>query len=90
MPCICFPSQMAVIDLLGKVCGILPMSYRKQCENLIEKYGKMLMDMLLTYATPEVICTLVEACHGMDTPVLGEFMTTSSFIPPALLCITTI
>uniref|UniRef100_A0A8C7LKC3 Prosaposin n=1 Tax=Oncorhynchus kisutch TaxID=8019 RepID=A0A8C7LKC3_ONCKI len=63
-------TEMAVIDLLGKVCGILPMSYRKQCENLIEKYGKMLMDMLLTYATPEVICTLVEACHGMDTPVL--------------------
>ncbi|XP_010875802.2 prosaposin isoform X2 [Esox lucius] len=62
--------KVAVIDLLGKVCVILPKSYRQQCENLIEKYGKILMDMLLTYATPEAICTLIQVCDRMDTPIL--------------------
>uniref|UniRef100_A0A4W5JP76 Surfactant protein Ba n=1 Tax=Hucho hucho TaxID=62062 RepID=A0A4W5JP76_9TELE len=62
--------KMAVIDMLGKVCGILPLSCREQCENLIEKYGKMLMDMLLSYITPEAICTLIQVCHGMETPVM--------------------
>ncbi|XP_029566469.1 prosaposin [Salmo trutta] len=61
--------KMAVIDMLGKVCGILPSSYRHQCVNLIEKYGKMLMDMLLSYITPEAICTLIQVCHGMETLV---------------------
>ncbi|XP_038826072.1 prosaposin-like [Salvelinus namaycush] len=61
--------KMAVIDMLGKVCGILPSSYRDQCVNLIEKYGKMLMDMLLSYITPEAICTLIQVCHGMETLV---------------------
>uniref|UniRef100_A0A3P9AFE1 Pulmonary surfactant-associated protein B n=1 Tax=Esox lucius TaxID=8010 RepID=A0A3P9AFE1_ESOLU len=63
-------TEVAVIDLLGKVCVILPKSYRQQCENLIEKYGKILMDMLLTYATPEAICTLIQVCDRMDTPIL--------------------
>ena len=84
MPCIGFPSQMAVIDMLGKVCGILPSSYRDQCKNLIEKYGKKLMDMLLSYINPEAICTLIQVCHGMETLVSGEFITTSSLISPAL------
>uniref|UniRef100_A0AAY5KWD5 Pulmonary surfactant-associated protein B n=1 Tax=Esox lucius TaxID=8010 RepID=A0AAY5KWD5_ESOLU len=75
-------TEVAVIDLLGKVCVILPKSYRQQCENLIEKYGKILMDMLLTYATPEAICTLIQVCDRMDTPILSKFRSTSSFICP--------
>ncbi|XP_062334319.1 prosaposin isoform X2 [Osmerus eperlanus] len=31
-------TESAVIDLLGRVCGILPASVKDQCEGLIEKY----------------------------------------------------
>ncbi|KAL0965595.1 hypothetical protein UPYG_G00283350 [Umbra pygmaea] len=64
-------TELEVIDLLGKVCVILPPSYREQCENLIEKYGKMLMDMLLSYASPKAICKLIQACDDIYLPVLA-------------------
>lgn len=69
-----FPSwQSAVIDLLGRVCGVLPASVKDQCEGLIENYGKRLLDLLLSYATPQAICSIIHMCKGQETQMfVGE------------------
>ncbi|KAJ7987194.1 hypothetical protein DPEC_G00336220 [Dallia pectoralis] len=65
-------TEIAVIDLVGKMCDILPQYFQKQCHNLIEKYGKILVDMLLTYTSPKAICTFIQVCVAMDTPLVAS------------------
>ncbi|XP_067105938.1 prosaposin-like isoform X1 [Osmerus mordax] len=65
-------TESAVIDLLGRVCGILPASVKDQCEGLIEKYGKKLLDLLLSYATPQAICSIIHMCKGQETQMFVE------------------
>ncbi|XP_046907909.1 prosaposin-like isoform X3 [Hypomesus transpacificus] len=65
-------TESAVIDLLGRVCGVLPASVKDQCEGLIENYGKRLLDLLLSYATPQAICSIIHMCKGQETQMFVE------------------
>lgn len=67
----CLP-QGAVIDLLEEVCNILPSSYRNQCQALVSKFSKKVLDAILSYATPQAICTLLQMCKGQEAPLLGQ------------------
>ncbi|KAM4635557.1 surfactant protein Ba [Polymixia lowei] len=64
-------TEAAVVELLEEVCGILPSSYQHQCEALIDKFGKVLLDTLLSHATPETICALIHMCKGHGAPLMG-------------------
>lgn len=66
----CLP-QGAVIDLLEEICQILPSSYRSQCQALVGKFSKKVLDAILSYATPQAICALLQMCKGQEAPLLG-------------------
>ncbi|KAM8873198.1 surfactant protein Ba [Synchiropus picturatus] len=59
-------TEAAVIKVLDEICFILPASLRDQCEDVIGKFGKPVMDALLSYATPQYICTLIHLCKGEE------------------------
>lgn len=61
-------TESAVIQLLEEICHILPSSYRDQCEAVISKFGKSVMDAILRYATPQAICSLIHLCKGQEAP----------------------
>ncbi|XP_053337082.1 surfactant protein Bb isoform X2 [Clarias gariepinus] len=63
-------TEESVVNLLEKICDHLPDHYKEQCNNFLEKYGKQIIDFLLTSATPHTICTLLHLCFGQDTPAL--------------------
>uniref|UniRef100_A0A3Q0SLS0 Saposin B-type domain-containing protein n=1 Tax=Amphilophus citrinellus TaxID=61819 RepID=A0A3Q0SLS0_AMPCI len=63
----------AVIKLLEEICHILPSSYRSQCETVIDKVTKTVLDAILEHATPEAICHLMRFCKGEESLLVGQF-----------------
>ncbi|XP_023834288.1 prosaposin-like isoform X3 [Salvelinus sp. IW2-2015] len=49
----------AIVKLMGGVCGLLPASYKDQCNDFINKYGKKIVNFLLPSAAPYSICALL-------------------------------
>lgn len=66
------PQQAAVIKLLEEICHILPPTYRDQCEAVIGKFSKSVLDAILSYATPQTICALIHLCKGQEAAILGQ------------------
>ncbi|XP_026195324.1 prosaposin isoform X2 [Anabas testudineus] len=63
-------TEGAVTKLLEEICHILPSTYKDQCEAIIEKFSKIVLDALLQYATPQNICALIHLCNGQEAPVV--------------------
>lgn len=66
--------QEAVVKLLEEICHILPASYRNQCETVIDKVSRTVLDAILAYATPQAICHLMHFCKGEESPLVGQFV----------------
>ncbi|KAM4720307.1 surfactant protein Ba [Anableps anableps] len=62
-------TEGAVIKLLEEICHILPATYRDQCEVIIDKYSKVVLDAILGYATPQAICALIHLCKRQEAAV---------------------
>lgn len=65
--------QSAVIDVLEEVCSILPSAYHSQCQALVGKISKTVLDAILSYATPQAICSLLHMCKGQEAPLFGQW-----------------
>uniref|UniRef100_A0A3B4Y0F8 Saposin B-type domain-containing protein n=1 Tax=Seriola lalandi dorsalis TaxID=1841481 RepID=A0A3B4Y0F8_SERLL len=51
-------SEAAVIKLLEEICHILPSSYRAQCEAVIDKFSKSVLEAIMSYMSgPETCAT---------------------------------
>ncbi|XP_040012557.1 prosaposin isoform X2 [Xiphias gladius] len=70
-------TEAAVIKLLGEICHILPPTYRDQCEAVVGKFGKTVLDAILSYATPQTICALVHLCNGQEAAPMDPCTLTS-------------
>lgn len=63
-------TEEAVVKLLEEICHILPAAYRNQCETVIDKVSRTVLDAILAYATPQAICHLMHFCKGEETPLV--------------------
>ncbi|XP_061887919.1 prosaposin-like [Entelurus aequoreus] len=63
-------TEEAIVKLLEDICRILPKSYRGQCEMVIGRFGKTVMDAILSYATPQAICALMRLCQSQEGPLI--------------------
>lgn len=60
-------TEDAVAKLLEEICHILPSIYQDQCESVVGKFTKTVLDAILSYATPQAICALLHLCDGQET-----------------------
>lgn len=65
-------TEGAVVQMLGSVCGILPAHLKAECKGFIDTYGRKLLDLLLGYATPQAVCSVLHLCKGQETPGVLE------------------
>ncbi|XP_070781064.1 prosaposin [Enoplosus armatus] len=63
-------TEDAVIKLLEEICHILPSTFRDQCEAVVGKFSKTVLDAILGYATPQAICALIHLCKGQEAPLV--------------------
>uniref|UniRef100_A0A8C6V583 Prosaposin n=1 Tax=Neogobius melanostomus TaxID=47308 RepID=A0A8C6V583_9GOBI len=54
--------EQEVIDAVEKVCTFLPSSLRGQCKDLIDTYGKAIIELLVQEADPKTVCTVLGLC----------------------------
>ncbi|XP_063050626.1 surfactant protein Bb [Engraulis encrasicolus] len=55
-----------VVQMLSKVCKMMPEKHIKQCNELLAKYGKQVVDFVLSDMAPHTICVMLRLC--MYTP----------------------
>ncbi|KAM3867505.1 surfactant protein Bb [Diretmus argenteus] len=60
-------TEDAIVKVMGEVCDLLPEHYKDQCDDFINKYGKDLIDFLLSSAAPHTICAMLHLCLFEDT-----------------------
>ncbi|KAJ0057288.1 hypothetical protein NL108_002237, partial [Boleophthalmus pectinirostris] len=63
-------TEDAVIHLMEDICHILPPLYQRQCEDIVGKFSKTIIDAILSYATPRSICELLHLCKGQEGTLL--------------------
>ncbi|CAF99299.1 unnamed protein product [Tetraodon nigroviridis] len=62
-------TEGAVINLLEEICNILPQSYHSLCQSLVSRISKTVLDAIMSYATPQAICSLLHMCKGQEAPL---------------------
>uniref|UniRef100_A0A8C1IJ49 Prosaposin n=1 Tax=Cyprinus carpio TaxID=7962 RepID=A0A8C1IJ49_CYPCA len=55
-----------IVQAVEKVCDFLPSTLTAQCKDLIETYGKAIIDLLVQEADPKTICSLLGLCNGVS------------------------
>jgi len=55
-------SQEAIEEALDKVCTILPEKERKQCVDMVQIYGPVVVQLLIEFADPPTVCKAIDLC----------------------------
>ncbi|XP_054885568.1 prosaposin [Poeciliopsis prolifica] len=57
-------TEQEIEEAVKKVCSFLPDSYKTECDQLIEQYEPVLIQLLLQMLDPDFVCTKLGACPG--------------------------
>ena len=57
-------SEAAIDSALEKVCTILPPSLKTKCDEFVDTYGPVLVQLIVRYGTPELVCNAMKMCHN--------------------------
>ncbi|XP_061602205.1 prosaposin [Cololabis saira] len=64
-------TEAEIEEAVKKVCSFLPESYQTQCDQLIEQYEPMLVQLLLQMLDPDFVCMKLGACPEAVNKLLG-------------------
>ncbi|XP_057177157.1 prosaposin isoform X2 [Triplophysa rosa] len=64
-------TESAITALFERLCSEFPALVQSQCNKMVEKYVKLLIDMLLNKTSPNFICTLLGLCGMQEEPIIG-------------------
>ena len=60
------------MKLMGQVCALLPSSYKRKCNDFNDKYGKQIVEFLMSSVAPHSICALLHLCLMEEASTVGE------------------
>ncbi|XP_026879158.2 prosaposin isoform X1 [Electrophorus electricus] len=64
-------TQAEIEEAVKKVCNFLPDEYKTQCDQLVEQYEPMLVELLLQTLDPDFVCMKLGACPEVVQKLLG-------------------
>ncbi|XP_076018815.1 prosaposin [Genypterus blacodes] len=68
-------TEEEVVHAVQKVCSLLPASVEAQCKDLVEAYGRAIIELLIQQADPKTICTALALCNDASRthiPVMDQ------------------
>lgn len=65
--------QEEIVQIMEKICNILPSTLTAQCKDLMDSYGQAIIDLLVQEADPKTICTLLGLCSGAKRTFIRTF-----------------
>ncbi|XP_027021506.2 prosaposin isoform X3 [Tachysurus fulvidraco] len=64
-------TEAQIEEAVKKVCNFLPEEYKTQCDQLIEQYEPLIVQLMLQALDPEFVCMKLGACPGVLRMLLG-------------------
>uniref|UniRef100_A0A3Q0RPC0 Prosaposin n=1 Tax=Amphilophus citrinellus TaxID=61819 RepID=A0A3Q0RPC0_AMPCI len=64
-------TEAEIEEAVRKVCNFLPDSYKTQCDQLVEQYEPILIQLLLQMLDPDFVCMKLGACPEAGRRLLG-------------------
>uniref|UniRef100_A0A3Q3AVY4 Prosaposin n=1 Tax=Kryptolebias marmoratus TaxID=37003 RepID=A0A3Q3AVY4_KRYMA len=64
-------TEAEIEEAVKKVCSFLPDAYKTECDQLVEQYEPMLVQLLLQMLDPDFVCTKLGACSEAKPNLLG-------------------
>ncbi|XP_030603550.1 prosaposin-like isoform X2 [Archocentrus centrarchus] len=64
-------TEAEIEEAVRKVCNFLPDSYKTQCDQLVEQYEPILIQLLLEMLDPDFVCMKLGACPEAGRRLLG-------------------
>ncbi|XP_051972345.1 prosaposin isoform X2 [Xyrauchen texanus] len=61
-------AQSVITTLLESLCTEFPTLVQSQCNNIVEQYVQLLIDMLVNSSSPNFICKLLSFCEILEIP----------------------
>jgi len=65
-------TEEEIQQLLDKVCNFLPKNLQQECLDLMNQYGKQIIDMIIKSASPKEICTMLGLCSTKQPISAGD------------------
>ncbi|XP_023819351.1 prosaposin isoform X2 [Oryzias latipes] len=65
-------TEAEIEEAVKKVCSFLPDAYKTECDQLVEQYEPVLVQLLLQMLDPDFVCTKVGACPEAERKLLGR------------------
>ncbi|XP_069546259.1 prosaposin [Brachyistius frenatus] len=65
-------TEAEIEEAVRKVCSFLPSSYQSECDQLIEQYEPVLIQLLLQMLDPDFVCMKMGACPEAVRRLLGS------------------
>ncbi|XP_077206644.1 prosaposin-like [Paroedura picta] len=67
-------TAIEIKEALEKICSMLPESYRNQCEEFVDEYEPMVLELLTELVDPSFVCIKLGVCVESTKPLLGSEM----------------
>ncbi|XP_008320512.1 prosaposin isoform X2 [Cynoglossus semilaevis] len=64
-------TEKQIQEAVRKVCSFLPDSVQTECDQLVEQYEPMMIQLLLQMLDPDFVCTKLGACSEAQQRLLG-------------------
>ncbi|KAL7383458.1 hypothetical protein ABVT39_011198 [Epinephelus coioides] len=64
-------TEAEIEDSVRKVCSFLPDSFRSECDQMIQQYEPMLIELLVQMLDPDFVCMKLGACPEAVRRLLG-------------------
>jgi len=79
-------NEQEIEDALESVCSVLPSSVTKQCDEFVEQYTNLIIQLLTGEVTPEEVCKYIGLCKPKQTQLYTATIPESSKSPYCSLC----
>ncbi|XP_027624723.1 prosaposin isoform X3 [Tupaia chinensis] len=67
-------TEEEILNTVDKMCSKLPQSLAKECQEVVDTYGRSILS-LLEQTTPELVCHLLHLCPSKGLPALTAHIT---------------
>ncbi|CAF1045581.1 unnamed protein product [Rotaria magnacalcarata] len=67
-------SEAAILAALEKVCTILPAALKTKCDQFVDTYGPILVQLLEKYSTPEDVCDALKLCKNGTVEIIPSYL----------------
>ncbi|XP_056292192.1 LOW QUALITY PROTEIN: prosaposin [Pseudoliparis swirei] len=64
-------TEEQIEEAVRKVCSFLPDSFQTECDQMVQQYEPMLIQLLLQMLDPDFVCMKVGACPEAERKLLG-------------------